>query len=78
MDAKGVKISSSNQMLASCDGARRAMFAAATRVIQYHQATLDEKVERLLQAELKYDVAPSSVRNKESMGDSVAAIAASC
>ena len=51
MVTKQTSPSSAREMSIACDGARRAMFAAASRVISYHQAALDAKVGKLTQTE---------------------------
>lgn len=75
MNADTVNVNRSNQMLAACDGARRSMFAAATRVIQYHQSTLDQKVNRLLRAELTSHTV-QGVRINRSVDNAVEAVTA--
>lgn len=39
------------ELLGATDAARRALFAAANRVLRYHQAALDARFNRLVRAE---------------------------
>lgn len=59
MSAQTIRTDAAGEMIAACDGARRAMFAAADRVIRYHQAALDAKVGKLMRADAKRTTARS-------------------
>lgn len=53
MSTQTIRTDASGEMVAACDGVRQAMFAAADRVIRYHQAALDAKVSKLMRADPK-------------------------
>ena len=66
MATQQTSTSAAREMALACDGARRAMFAAASRVISYHQAALDAKVSRMVSSESQrpsFDRTPADRRS---------------